>query len=173
MSLNDILLNPQLLTDLYSNVLVETHTTNMPTQPKTPDANPMPAERPVNFLGKNEKQVLIAVSKDEVPYLPDGELNFLANILSACQLSLADVAIVNWKNVAVPYEEVINRLASKTIILFDISPIEFGLPINFPNFQIQQFSNRRYLSAPSLTAIEQDTTTKRQLWTALKTIFSI
>lgn len=186
MSLNDIKLTPRLISDLYANTLVETHTSSVPVMPaaaKTSDASPpaaaatevqdAPAPKSANFLGRNEKGILILVAKDDAVYLPDGELNFLTTILSACQLSLADVAIVNWKTAHPDLEPLQQQLGSRFVLLFEVSPLEAGLPINFPHFQIQQFNGRTYLSSPALSEVEKDVPTKRQLWPSLKKMFSI
>lgn len=186
MSLNDIKLQPRLVSDLYANTLVDTNTSSVPitaeieqpvaapaSQPAAAAPKEAPAQQGVNFLGRNEKGILILVSKDDAVYLPDGELNFLTTILSACQLSLADVAIVNWKTSRTELEGLQQQLGSRFILLFDVSPLEAGLPINFPHFQIQQFNGRTYLSSPTLSDVEKEVAIKRQLWPSLKKMFSI
>lgn len=175
-----------MISDLYTNTLVETHTSGVPITPETPrtamatpavaarsETKEAPAPRGVNFLGRNEKGILILVAKDEAVYLPDAELNFLTTILSACQLSLADVAIVNWKTAQTDLEPLQQQLGTRFVLLFDVSPLEAGLPINFPHFQIQQFNSRTYLSSPPLSDVEKEVTIKRQLWPSLKKMFSI
>ena len=162
MSLNNIQLTPQLLTDLYENVLVETKMVKAPEPP------------PINFLGGNSKQILIVAANAETPYLPDNELTFLTNILAACKLALDDVAIINKEHLpTLSYDAIIEKLQSKTILLFNVDPLAFGLPINFPHFQIQPFKTRTYLYAPSLQEIEQDKALKGKLWTNLKTLFQL
>ena len=84
MSLNNISLPPQLLADLYQHVLVQGTATAMHVKESIP------------FLGKNGKNILIVVNKKEAVYLPDTELGFLTTVLSACNLDLSHVAIVNW-----------------------------------------------------------------------------
>ena len=84
MSLNQIQLTNQQLASFYPDVLIESTT-----------ASPMPRQQAVKFLGKNAKNIVLLVSNDTVPFLQDDELSFLTNILSACKLSLVDVAIVN------------------------------------------------------------------------------
>lgn len=175
MSLNDIRLNPQLLSDLYASVLVETNASDVPTI-DIPVDNPVQktsAAKDMHYLGKNEKGILILVSNDHTVYLPDGELAFLTTILSACQLSLADVAIINWKTSGHNLDEVQQRLGIRHTLLFDVSPLGAGLPINFPHFQIQQFNHRTYLSSPALSDVEKEVAIKRQLWPSLKKMFSI
>lgn len=186
MSLNDIKLKPRLISELYPNTLVESSTSSVPATPSdnlisevpppaapAPKAAEAPAQKGVNFLGRNEKGILILVAKDDAVYLPDGELNFLTTILSACQLSLGDVAIVNWNTSRTELEPLQQQLGSCFVLLFDVSPLEAGLPINFPHFQIQQFNGRTYLSSPALSEVEKEVTIKRQLWPSLKKMFSI
>ena len=69
MSLNNISLPPQLLVDLYQNVLVQSN------------ASAMPVKELIPFLGKNGKNILILVNKKDSPYLPDKELAFLTTVL--------------------------------------------------------------------------------------------
>ena len=169
MSLNQISLTPQLLADLYANSLIETHAKPVPVDPIIPVATST-----INYLGDNQKRILIVVNHDQVAYLTDDELSFFTKVLNACDLSLADVAIVNWCNLEEKnYTTVIKELQSKKILLFNLTPIEFGLPLHFPPFQIQEFDKHTYLQAPSLASIEQDVATKKQLWTALKKLFAI
>ena len=99
------------------------------------------------------------------------ELTFLTNILSACNLSLADVALVNWHNKETA--SFVSELKSKKVILFGISPLQFDLPFNFPHFQIQNFDKTDYLTAPALAAISNDVNSKKELWTSLKKMFNI
>ena len=162
MSLNTIQLTPQLLVGLYADVLVET---------QVAATAPKPA---INFLGSNQKHLLIVVADKEEPYITDNELTFLTSILAACKFAIADVAIINKEHLQnVTYDTIIGALQSKIILLFNVDPLAFGLPINFPPFQIQQFNTRTYLYAPSLKEIEQDKGLKSKLWMNLKTLFSL
>jgi hypothetical protein len=159
MGLNNLNLNSPMLASLYSDVLVEINATGVPETGSN------------NYLGSNEKNILIVVNTADAVYMDDADLTFLTNILSACNLSLADVAILNWHNKetvsAVP------KLKSKHVILFGISPLQFDLPINFPHFQIQNFDKTDYLTAPALSIISNDVVIKKELWTSLKKMFSI
>lgn len=160
MSLNHIQLNNQLLTGLYSSVLIETNATIVP------------AQTVVNYLGKNEKCILVLIKNESLAFLPDNELNFLSSILSACKLSLADVAIVNLFSLAAP-ETVTENIECKNVLLFGVEPLSIGLPIHFPHFQLQQFNKKTYLSAPPLSDIENYKEVKLNLWNNLKKMFGI
>ena len=162
MSLNNISLPSHLLAELYQNVLIQG------------TAMPVPEKANVTFLGKNQKNILIVVNKTESPYIPDNELSFLTNVLSACQLGLQDVAIVNWdKLIEKNYQLVLEQLKSREVILFDVSPGTFALPESFPQYAVGSTDENKFVIAPSLSDIESNKEAKKQLWLALKQLFSI
>lgn len=161
MGLNNISLPSQLLADLYQNVLVQDN------------ATAMPVEEPIPFLGKNGKTILILVNKKDSLYLPDKELSFLTTVLSACQLDLSHVAIVNWhklkeKNADVLFEQ----LSPKQVLLLDVEASSFGFPPT-ELFSVQKKDNMHFVAAPSLAEIEKTKQAKSQLWVALKQLFCL
>ncbi len=161
MNLNNIILSPQLLADLYPDVLIETYATDVPEKPLQ------------HYIGKNQKHIIIVVSNDDSDTTNEYELKFLTNVLKACKLSLAEVAIVKWPMVEKNYFELFQTLECKTVLLFNIDPISFGLPINFPPFQIQPHNKLTFLYAPSLSEIENNIDLKKRLWTSLKILFNV
>jgi hypothetical protein len=224
MSLNQIVLNSQLLSSLYGQVLVETSTADGPrstdeaseikspavveaqpvsrpmpaaeekAEPKpvvsipeakipvresetpapAPTANQKPETRNPKLLGNNGRHVLILVNHPSLPIIPDGELAFLSNILSACRLSLADVAITNVAGMdGTAISGLMDSLQAKSVLLFGITPLEAGLPLNFPHFQLQAFNKRTYLHSPVLPDLENDKVLKGKLWASLRNLFSI
>ena len=163
MSLNEIQLTNQLLTSLYPDVLIGSTV-----------ASTVPAPQPVKYLGKNAKNIALVVNSPTHPFLADEELSFLTNILSACKLSLADVAIINFHSIGeAGIEAAVDLLQPKSVILFGITPLSINLPINFPQFQLQQFNKRTYLSSPELTELARDKALKIQLWNCLKNLFNL
>lgn len=161
MSLNNLHLHPQLLAGLYSDVLMET------------DAGAV-APLTIKALGGNKKNILIVVFNENHSALPDETLQFLITVLKACQLTLADVAIIATdQKTELDYKTYTSYFESRQVLLFNLAPVDFGLPIHFPEFQIQPFDNRTYLWAPPLTLIEKDVETKKRLWMALKKLFSL
>lgn len=161
MNLNDISLKTRLLADLYRNSLVETRASSVPESGR------------IKYLGNNQKNIVVIVSYPGVPFLPDGELSFLTNVLAACKLSLADIAIVNMEGFDISgLQDFIDR-EGRSILLFGVPPLSIGLPINFPAFQLQPFNQRTYVYAPALSEIESDKSLKAKLWTALKVLFGI
>lgn len=162
MNLNNISLPPQLIADLYHHSLVEG------------EAIAVPQTTPVPSLGKGRKGILIIVDKPDVPYLPDNELEFLTKVLTACQLGLADVAIVNWRKA--PHHDtdsMLEQFDASTVLLFDVEPTLFQLPTNLPLYTCYPLQNRNYVAAPALHQIEKTKEAKAQLWTVLKQLFCI
>jgi hypothetical protein len=167
MSLDNIQLPPIVLHDLFKHSLVDLNagTTKDDTINTTSTVN-------ISFLGTNQKQIAIIVDNEKTIYLPDEELNFLLGILSACKLSMADVALVNIaKNNTLIYTDIAQQLNAEKILLFAVTPAQLQLPLQFPHYQIQKFNTQVYLSAPSLQLIEADKAEKTKLWNCLKQIF--
>ena len=166
MSLDNIQLPAIVLQGLFKNVLIDLDTAT--TQKVT--------EKPagIAFLGKNQKQITIVTNNESTIYLPDEELNFLMGVLSACTLSMADVALINIaKKVVLTYNKIQEELNGEIVLLFGVEPMQLQLPLKFPQYQIQKFNTQVYLSAPMLSAIAADKTEKTKLWNCLKEVFSI
>jgi hypothetical protein len=162
MNLNNISLPPQLIVDLYQHTLVEGTATTVP------QLTPVPS------LGKGGKGILIVVNKPDVPYLPDGELEFLTKVLTACQLGLADVAIINWSKA--PHHDtaaILEQFGATAVILFNVEPALFQLQASLPLYAVHALQDRKYVAAPALEEIEKTKEAKGQLWGALKQLFSI
>ena len=164
MSLDNIQLPVSVLQSLYNKSLYDLNT-NKSEVISDEAAN-------IIFLGNNANKIIILVNSTAAIYLPDEDLNFLLGILSACKLSMADIALVNVaNNPAISYTEITGQFKAKKIILFGTEPEAIGLPLQFPHYQIQQFNNQVYLSSVSLTELQADKEEKLKLWNCLKRIF--
>jgi hypothetical protein len=174
MNLNHIQLPASVVAHLYKNSLIETDH-DSPAEPvvfslKKTDKS----SNKWKYLGENRKNILIAVNYNDTVFLPDEELSFLTNMLAACKLSLADVAIVNRANHDdINYKELIAQFSSRIIFLFGIDPVSFGLPVSFPHFQLQPFASATFLFSPSLEECNKDGLLKSKLWVCLRRLFSI
>ena len=173
MSLNTIKLDPQLLADLYPDQLIDSGTTTAPEMSEESIERRAEEKKSPNFLGNNGKKILVLVSHETVPFLPDDELNFLTSILAACKLSMADIAIANIHTMDEGTIDSLVETESRNVLLFGPGPSDIGLPINFPRFQLQQFNKRNYLHAPTLSELERDKEQKKQLWISLKKLFGL
>ena len=166
MSLDTIQVPPLVMYDLYKNSLVAL--VNEQKKTKILSASPF------NILGNNGKHILILIDHEATAFLPEQELNFLLGILSACKLTMEDVAILNIKkNDNCTYKQFTAALGSTILILFGVSPYQIQLPLEFPSYQVQAYNNQTYLIAPPLSNIEADKTEKTKLWNTLKKIFTI
>jgi hypothetical protein len=175
MSINNIELSAQAIADLYTTSLVTAESVSKNTIVKEEVANvAAPVASIWKYLGNNQQNVLIIVNTAAAVHLPDGELSFLTGILTACKLSVADVAILNLHNYPTAVcKELTTHFTSKNVILFGIEPAAFGLPMSFPKYQVQAFTGISYLYAPTLSELENNKAEKMKLWTCLKKMFDI
>ncbi|HEY6503146.1 MAG TPA: hypothetical protein VIZ28_04160 [Chitinophagaceae bacterium] len=169
MDINHIQLPATTIADLYRSSLIETGEIPAMVEPAA-----IVTSGKQKYLGENQKNILIVVYYSDAVYLPDDELSFLTNMLTACQLSLADVAILNRNNnKETDYKDLIPKLKSRIVFLFGVDPASFGLPVSFPHFQVQPFANATFLFAPSLIDCKNDSLLKSKLWLCLRRIFAI
>jgi len=181
MSLDDIKLSPFLVKKLYEKTLVvssfakeeKTEITKNVVS-KNNISTEIDAVNAIKYLGKNNRHILIIVNEKEHKFLGDDELSFLMNILSACNITMADTALVNaYTDENVMYENLIKIFEPTTILFIGTEPQALGFPVQIPMYQVQSYNKQQYLCAPSLQKLSADKEEKKQLWVALKKIFSI
>jgi len=177
MDINNIQFPASALANLYKHSLVDT-SNEADTPGTTPENDFLDAGNPSpgnwKFIGENKKNILVVVDHADVVHLPDEDLSFLTTMLAACKLSLADVAIVNRNNYeGINYKELLSNFKSRIIFLYGTDPVSFGLPLSFPQYQIQSFANATFLFTPTLGEIKIDGILKSKLWVCLRRIFVI
>jgi hypothetical protein len=110
-------------------------------------------------------------------FLRDEWLNFLSSILTACNLNIGDIAIVNYAQNNISFSNLQQHLQPVYVLLFDVTMQELQLPLTSTFYQQQQYNNCTFLSAPSLQAMQGNTNEvkmeKSKLWLALKNMFKI
>ena len=177
MSLNSIKFDTTDIALLFKNTLVEINAeqpVSTKTKNKSESIDPESKKDEWKYLGENKKKVLVIVRYADVSHLPDKQLSFLTKLLGACNLNIGDVAILNFQNYdSANFDKLMDHLKPKVVLLFDTNPTEFGLPMNFPEFQVQAFKDTVFVSSPSLEIIEPDKTLKGKLWICLKKIFNL
>ena len=181
MSLDDIKLSPFLVKKMYEKTLVVSsfaNNENEENQKIEVDniiiATASAKEELIKYLGKNNRHILIVVNEKDHKFLGDDELSFLMNILSACNVTMADAALVNsYGNENVVYDTLIKIFTPSTILFIGTEPQSLGFPVQIPMYQVQAYNKQQYLCAPSLQTLSADKEEKKQLWVALKKIFSI
>jgi hypothetical protein len=174
MELNNIKLPASLIVELYRNSLVDSTDQAAKFQPDFAAQEKLIPDKPWNFLGENLRNVLILVDINNTPHLPEVELNFLTAMLTACKLSVEDVAIVNVHSFPnVSYKELLGYFKTNRVFLFGVEPASLEMPLNFPHFQVQEFSGASFLYVPVIKELEADKVLKSKLWVCLRRIFSI
>ena len=125
----------------------------------------------INSLGGNQRNILFLVKDSQNKFLPDNEMDLLSNLITACKLSMADIALVNYFNSSLNYHQLTGHFQPTKILMFGITTSELELPFSIPFFQIQQFQQQSYITAPSLTDFLKNKDLKKQLWTSLQKLF--
>ena len=164
MSLDNFQLPPHLLSELYKNSLVVLDDKQINTESLK--------EENLVFLGDNKKNILILVEDEKALYINDDDLGFLTGILSACKLTLADVALLNMvSKKSNQLSTAIEVCKPNVLINFNVKINELGLDQN--KYQVIIKDNIQILSAVSLNQISNNIEEKKKLWGCLKTIFSV
>jgi hypothetical protein len=160
MSIKNLRLNPLSIGFLYTKTLVSLE--KKQSKKELTDKN---------FLGNNEKGIVIVVKYTDAVHITDADLDILTKMLVACKLTLNDVALINSHHYTIDWSNLKATLPTQKLILFGITPIEFGMPVLFPDFQLQQYDQTVCLHSPSITAIAQDQLLKSKLWICLQKFF--
>lgn len=121
-----------------------------------------------NYLGENNKFMLLLIQEDSHPNLRSNELEALGNILGAKRMSLKDVAIVNQRQYkSSTWREYKDYFACSSIVLFGIDPTEIGLR-TLPKNAITDFEGMQVLFTYSFAEMLGSTDKKREFWNQMK-----
>ncbi|MBS1632116.1 MAG: hypothetical protein JST10_06030 [Bacteroidetes bacterium] len=168
MALNQILLTPAIITEFYSNCLIETASVNEHPERKTKN------EIIWNFTGTNKNKILVLTNYPDRKVFSHQQQSFLKRMFEACKINFSDIALMNIsQNPEADYNKLYKFFESRVIILFDIEPSSLGIPLSFPQFQVQPFGNCLFLFTPSIEKLEEDSLQRSKLWICLKRIFNI
>ncbi|MGN6801183.1 MAG: hypothetical protein ACTHJN_04715 [Ginsengibacter sp.] len=163
MSLDNIQLSTQTCEILFSHNLIG----DQASKPKAQTQEKIKIE----CLGENKNQVVFIVNDPSSKFLADEEMEMLTKLVSACKMTVKDIALVNFTQNTFNYQEVNEQFKPEKVLLFGVANGQIGLPFEMPYFQIQNYSGQFYLSAPSLKELLNDKKLKAELWTALQNLF--
>jgi hypothetical protein len=156
-TLNEIHLNNAMIASLYGHSIV-------PAGQASEQPN-IPYSKKIKFLGNNSAQITMLVSNPSSTFVTDEELVFLTKMLSACNLTISDVAIVNVATSNL--DDVIRELKPSRIISF-LDPDQYSL---------QKIKNIQLIEGSPLDQFIKDTPEARQLktrlWAHLRKMFSM
>jgi len=166
MSLDNFQISVGLTTELYKNSLVALDTP----QVKSNSLKPLS----LNFLGKNQKQILILVNDNEAVYLNDADTALLTGILNACKLNFNDIALLNLSQLSeIDISLLQDNFNPKVMITFGINLTSIEIEQQFEYYVVNKMKSMTFLNAASLTQIGKNVEEKKLLWNCLKSIFSI
>jgi hypothetical protein len=163
MSLNDIQLS-----DITCQMLFEK---NLVAKVEMAEQQPVSEKVTISSLGENKKNIVFLVNNPEHKYLPDNEMEMLSNLVIACKLSMSDIALVNYHYNSYPYSQFNNYFKPKIILLFGVSTVAVDIPFTIPFFQIQNFQQQSFLTAPPLADFLENKNLKKELWISLQKLF--
>jgi len=130
-----------------------------------------------NYLGNYERKIIVLVNDNGNMYLSDEELEFLTGILNACKLNLAHIALINFNNNPVDFNQLRKKMQAEYLLMFGMNTLQIQLPFTMPDYQVQQYDNCKIVTAPSLTNLNNKTQQakagKTKLWKSLQNIFSL
>lgn len=158
MSLNKILLNPGQLADWYGQQLVQ-----------SADSQGTAVQTAGPILGDFTKGVLILINEPTQAFLSDDDLAFLTGILSACQLNLAEVGILNLNNVpGIQARDLQQTYHPKAWWFFGPEPIQLGMTDINTGTTKNRFEGAPVFASLPLRQLAQEPGAKKVLWTQLK-----
>ncbi len=160
------------LADLYKNSLVF-----IDEEIKAEAISKEPAKPVKRYLGDYQKKIIVLVNEADSVYASETNLNFLSGILNACKLNLAHIALINFNNDAVNFLQLKKELKPQFLLSFGVDALQIELPFTMPLYQVQQYDNCYILTAPSLTALNNESAhaveEKKKLWKSLQKMFSL
>ena len=162
MSLNNIQLSGEACKNLFQNNLVQLIKTG--TKEKSVSTK-------TESLGENLQKIFFLVNDPSCRFLTDDEMEMVTKLLSACKLSMADIALVNFYFNPMDYHSISEMFGSKKLLLFGVSSVQLELPFSIPFFQVQSFHDQLYMTAPPFRDFLNNKELKKELWTSLQKLF--
>jgi len=166
MSLDNFQISVGLTTELYRNSLVALDTPQIKSNSLKPQS--------LNFLGQNQKQILILVNDNEAIHLNDADTALLTGILNACKLNFNDIGLLNLSQLSeIDLSLLQDHFNPNVMIAFGINLTSIAIEQHYEYYVISKLKSMTFLNASSLTQIGKNVEEKKQLWNCLKSIFSI
>ena len=125
------------------------------------------------FYGENKNKVLLLVAQETTDLLKSKEYDLMLKIMAAVKHTPNEFALVNIATQEVDWMKVSTQLQPQTVIAFGIDA-QF-LPFQAALYQIGTENELKFLMAEGLSTYVNDRTgeQKKQLWGALKQLFSV
>ncbi len=130
---------------------------------------PKPGKPIFEYIGENNKYILIIVKDPSQKFLNAKELEFLLKILSAKKLDLKDIAIINTESYAsLDFKDLKEYFALSKILTFGINPASLNITGISAN-KAGEYNGVKILGTWTLAQLEADVKKKTTYWNELKT----
>ncbi|HTN20999.1 MAG TPA: hypothetical protein VL125_11005 [Pelobium sp.] len=134
-----------------------------------PEIIPQPTKNDgFDYLGENNKYILIVVNNADEKFLSKADLAFLVKIMGAKKWTLEDVAIVNMaKYTDLNFEDLKAFFACNKIVTFGFNPAVLNIVGAVAN-QKSVYKNVAILGTWDLAKLQNDVAKKTVFWNQLK-----
>lgn len=134
-----------------------------------PEIIPQPTKNDgFDYLGENNKYILIVVNNADEKFLSKADLAFLVKIMGAKKWALEDVAIVNMaKYTDLNFEDLKAFFACSKIVTFGFNPAVLNIVGAVAN-QKSVYKNVAILGTWDLAKLQNDVAKKTVFWNQLK-----
>lgn len=126
---------------------------------------------PIPFKGNNAKNVLILI--DIGGELKKEDQTLLENLLTACNLSMDDVALVNMSEQEATLSDIIKRLSVRQGVLFGVPALSMDISFTGSEETLLYYENKTFIKTLPLTALQNHVPKKKALWAALQKMFDL
>lgn len=181
MSFKDLQLPDTLIAELFKNSLIQTDT-NLNRQEvsekiKLPNIETASTSPAINYLGSNLKKIAILVYYPGHAHLPEDHLNFLINVLKACNLTIADIAIINIAKQPLDLNTLKTLLKTEKLLNFGVENDIFSMGEDLAFYTVQQNNGIMFFKTPGIVKLnqkdEEGKLNKTKLWLCLKELFQV
>lgn len=133
--------------------------------------------QPLKYLGDHLKKIVVLVNDSDAVYLNETDLGLLSSILTACKLTLADIALINIALQPLSIHEILTTLSSEIVIAFDLNSTQLKIKLPTTLYKPISVGDSQILFCNSLNnmqgAEQNAKLEKSKLWNALKLIFKL
>jgi hypothetical protein len=139
-------------------------------------AAPSPLPLVIRYTGGFGKKISVVVNHAATAELPAAEQELLHKLMAACKLVATDFAIINLAVNQPAARQLWHLMPARAMLLFGVDYHEVGVPFTQAFFQVKEWSDAWFLSAPSLSQFAgadtpEQKALKRELWNGLQKIF--
>jgi hypothetical protein len=140
---------------------------SMPDIP-TPIIQPTAPKVTFNYLGKNQKNILILVNDSQNDVSTEQGRELLRKLVKAIDLTANDFALVNYANyLGQKYTHLKDAFNCRLILAFGVAARDLDLPEQ-SSHQLVSHDNIKLVFTSNLDELDRDQASKKKLWASLQ-----